>query len=348
MGATKRPPDSGAVGGRAIVAISALAAALALGACRAQVGVADGGGGEDLASDGDGAVVDLAPPADLVGADLACTAAAGPEQCNNGCDDDGNGLVDGDDPACTPQLIATLQNGSPTLDRLLLPSGMAPFSRALDGNATGPAVFAAHVRSFDPAVYVVREGGSKLLRRLTLSPMGTGTYSDYLLPFAARDVCIFGGDLIVIERGTSFGGTTYPSLIHRFAPDGRTERGTPVSLGPTLATACASDGTQLYVSVHDYLGGKSEFRVFNDAYAPVSTLPLPAGLAAWQRTAETLDRCLDFAWTPTGGWYGLFVDAGGSLNDQALSGDRLFRFDWDGGVPAALDAGLLHGIGDFR
>jgi hypothetical protein len=344
MGATKPRRNEGCAARILVLGLLGLAVGVGLGACRAEVGVADGGDEVDLAGGGDGPIVDLAPPADLVGADLTCAAASGPEQCANGCDDDGNGLVDADDPACTPQVIPTAQNppaGTP-LYRLLL--GAGPEYKLLDENDIRPAAFAVRVRAFDPAVFIAREGNSRLLQKLTLSPTGTGTLTDYPLAFAARDVCVFGSDLIVLERGSS---AAFPSRIHRFGPDG-VERGTSISLGATLVTACASDGTRLYVATHDLLGAPSEFRVFDASYAQVSTLNLPAGLKAWERTAETLDRCLDFAWTPTGGWYGLFVDAGGSLNDALLSGDRLFRFDFDGGVPAALDAGLLHGIGDFR
>jgi hypothetical protein len=339
MGATRRLRKRAAC-------VAAVALAIAAGGCRAQVGGAADGGEVDLAVpvDGDGPLVDLAPPVDLVGADLTCVGASGPEACGNGCDDDGNGLVDGDDPACTPQLIPTTQTptaGTP-LYRLLLGAPME--LKVLDTNDIRPAAFAVHVRSFDPAVFIAREDNSRLLQKLTLSPTGTGTITDYPLSFAIRDVCVFGSDLVVLERGSSM---AFPSRIHRFGPDG-VERGTPTSLGATLVTSCASDGQRLYVSLHDMLGNPSQFYVFDATYAQVVTLPLPAGLAAWNGPGETIDRCLDFAWTPKGGWYGLFVDAGGVLNDAMLSGDRLFRFDWDGGVPAALDAGVLHGIGDFR
>ena len=66
-------------------------------------------GGDDLAAGGDDlagadlAIRDLAVMHDLrPGPDLACTPIAGVENCFNGVDDDCNGHVDCDDPACAP------------------------------------------------------------------------------------------------------------------------------------------------------------------------------------------------------------------------------------------------------
>src|SRR5438128_2632015 len=92
--------------------------ALALCGCKPQVAEQPDSAVHDLAaSDGSGddlAAADLTP-----GDDLSCPMSA-VEICGNGCDDDRNGYFDDDDPACTPQLLATWQGGSPTLQRLLL------------------------------------------------------------------------------------------------------------------------------------------------------------------------------------------------------------------------------------
>ena len=67
----------------------------------------------------------------LAAADLAC-CAGGPEVCGNGCDDDRNGYIDDDDPACTTQILVTLSLGTPALWRLILEP--TPHVVVLDGN----------------------------------------------------------------------------------------------------------------------------------------------------------------------------------------------------------------------
>lgn len=301
--------------------------------CRAQVAMPDAGtpdqGVGDASVPGDG-------PVDLAGVDQTCAGPIVPEICNNGCDDDHNGYTDDDDPACTPQLLVTYQAGSPTLDRLLL--SPVPKTRVLDGNPLGGGWFADYQRAFAPAVFLARESSPGTIRRLVLVPDGgVGAVSDFHPNpgYSARDACVFNGELIVVERAAS-------SLLHRFQSDGKSEIGT-VPLGANLlATACASDGKLLYVAAHDTTGDPSQFLVFDSTFSQVATLALPAALLG-----QSLDRCLDFAWAGKFGFYGLFASSGGSLSDATLSAGQLTPFAFDGGVGAPIDAGTIHGVGEF-
>ncbi|HZS35447.1 MAG TPA: hypothetical protein VFF06_01395 [Polyangia bacterium] len=312
----------------------AAAVGAASGGCRATATVNQYDGG------GDAGVPDLAPPEDLYGVDftvvpdLACSAPAGPEICGNGCDDDRNGYVDDDDPACTTQMIVTFAAGSPTLGRVILEP--QPRIVVLDGNPVQAGAFGEYRRAFSSAAFLAVENGTEVRRiELTDGGGGAGAFTDYhpASGYATRDVCVFNGELIVVERNSS-------STLHRLMPDGATEIGT-VPLGAVLATACASDGNNLYVAVHDALG-QSSFFVFDKTYTQTATLGMPAALAA----AGYL-HCLDIAWTKKQGvFYGLFTT---DLNpkDSVLSADQIFPFAFDGGSGAPLDAGIIHGIGEF-
>jgi hypothetical protein len=320
-------------------------AALLLCACRAVVQAPDDL--SDASMPGDMAYYDLTH--DIQPPDLRCSTI-GPEDCSNGCDDDRNGYTDADDPACTPQVLGTFLGGSPDgLDRLLFFS--TPLARTLDKNPVADSNFAEFDKRFSTMAYALSEGGSAALHLITMSPSGTGTVVDKPLGFAARDLCIFNNELIILQRSN---GTTTPSAIHRRPPDGGADfpDGGIISLGITdLVTACASDGARLYVAVHDITGNPSRFRVFDDRFVEGTALAIPGGL-----NALNLDRCLDFAWTKNG-FFGLFVDSGSyaqPLNDVKMNTTQVYPFSPGGdgglGTPYTLDpdGGALHGIGTFR
>lgn len=320
-------------------AVWLLGALTALG-CRAQVIAPDAG--PDLAAptdlqSGDGGG-DFAAPIDLAGADLRCAGPLQPEVCDNGCDDDQNGYTDGDDPACTLQVLFTAPGaaGSPNLQRLFLDG--TPRTAVIDGNPV-PASFAgvAYRRAFSPSIYLTKESSISKIRRIDPSGGASGTVSDFAPSWQSgvvRDVCTFNGELIAIQR--------VPATIHRFKPDGQTEIGM-IALGSNLyGTSCSSDGNRLYVSVHDTTGMPSVFVVLDKSYASVATIPIPDALLN-----NGLDRCLDFAFTQRGFFVGLFAASGASPNDAALNATQVYPFAFDGGVGAPIDAGLLHGIGEF-
>jgi hypothetical protein len=325
---------------------------MVLAGCRAQVGGPDDAG--DMATDD----MHVGDDGDMGGVDLlsddgACSGAPGPEICNNNCDDDRNGYIDGDDPACSTQLLVTTQTMSSTLSRLILDP--MPHLATVDGNMVGNGGMAFLDHGFLPntAFLVFTSGVS--IRKLTLSPSGTGTASNYTPPaamqFPTRDVCTFNNELIVLERGN-------PSVLHRFMSDGQTPLGTvsinlPTDLGITtpLATSCASDGKLLYVSVHDTLPGTtSTFLAYDSNYQLVGNpSPMPAGIASYGG-AGSFDRCLDFAWSAKSGFWGVFVlstDFSQPANDNTMSGGQLFPFGMDGGSGAPVDAGVFYGVGQF-
>lgn len=322
----------------------ALGVSMVLAGCRAQVGGPDDAG--DMATDDmhvdDG---DMEPP-DLLNIDAACAGPAAPENCSNGCDDDHNGYIDADDPACSTQVLVTMQNLTPSLYRLILDP--MPHLSAIDNNGVGNGGMAFLDQSLVPntAFLVFTSGVS--IRKLTLSPSGTGTVSNYTPPaamqFPTRDVCTFNNELIVLERGN-------PSVLHRFMPDGQTQIST-VSIPNVLATSCASDGQLLYVSVHPTLpGNNSQFLAFDSTYLQQgSPIDMPAGIVNYG-SAGSFDRCLDFAWSPKSGFWGLFVlstDFSQPANDNTMNGGQLFPFAMDGGSGAPVDAGVFYGVGGFK
>jgi hypothetical protein len=318
-------------------------AILAVAGCKAQALTP---GEPDLSTD-DGGVLDLAEPDlvhDLAGADLRCSGPIGPEDCSNGCDDDRNGYTDEDDPACTPQVLATFGGGvdQPFLGRLLL--GKVPKLVPFDGNPVLSTMCGVeYQRAFSPSIYLTREDASRDIRRIDPVDGGTGTVSDYnapntTFPGSARDACVFHGELVILERGTL-------SVLHRFKPDGMTELGT-VALGSVNASACASDGNLLYVSARNpsMAGTPSAFLVFDQSYNSLGQIELPKPLYD-----AGLWVVLDFAWTKNFGFFGLFVGgtAIGSYKESQLYGEQLFPFALDGAVGDPIDAGTLHGIGEF-
>jgi hypothetical protein len=300
---------------------------VALAACKALPLRSSADAGLDLAASSDFSVNDG-------GGDALACPPQNAEICGNGCDDDRNGYTDDDDPACTTQMLVTLNlqqpNPNPSLSRLILST--PPKLVVVDGNPVSAGAFATFNRLFSPAYYLAFEGGTKLLERR----MPDGGITDTSLPYSARDVCVFNGQLIVLENLNATMGQ-----LQRFMPDGKTEIMPPVSF-PAIVNACASDGKYLYLTRHD-VGGASEFWVLDQALQVVAMkIPLPPPLAQ-----QGYDRCVDFAWTKkSGALVGLFAQSGG-LSDAFLDGKLLAAFWLDGGVGAAIDAGVYHSAGEF-
>jgi hypothetical protein len=131
--------------------------------------------------------------------------------------------------------------------------------------------------------------------------------------------------------------------LHRFLPDGMTEVGQVVvdATGSLLLSACASDGTTLWVAAHDITGMPTVFYAYDQTLAPAGTVMMPQSLQM-----QGYDRCVDFAWTPFG-YYGLFGVSGGDPRDSNVHPPQITPFAFDGSVGPGIDAGLLHGIGEF-
>lgn len=283
-------------------------------------------GGGELGGGGD----------DLAVADMACPV--GPEICGNGCDDDRNGYTDGDDPACSTQMLVTLSMGTPALWRLVLEP--TPHVVVLDGNPiTTNGAMATYNATFAPAAFVAYEGVTQLLQRVPIG--GGGAITSAMTSYGTRDVCVFNGELIVVEqRSQTLGG----SRLHRFKPDGATEIMPPASVA-NLATACSSDGQMLYVAAHAP-PGPSQVDVFGkSASGPVATgivIAMPDSLLN-----AGYDRIVDLVYVKKGGMFiALFAISGGAT-DSALDGQLMAPFGLDGGVGAFIDGGVWHGVGEF-
>lgn len=285
--------------------------------------------------------VDFSVPGDLapLSTDMAVCPTGVPEICDNGCDDDGNGYTDGDDPACTTQLLVTVRTGSPNLSRLILEP--APHLAAVDGNPVANVeAFAVFNRALSPAAFVALGGATK-----ELEIRADGGVTTRALAYTPRDVCVFNGELLVVENAP--GAATPYAKIHRYPPSGPDATGSnelmpPVSAVSIFIDACASDGNALYVSRHDTTSGAvGEFVVLDKTLAVVGTVALPSGLPSGY------NRCVDFAFTKRGTLIGLFTNSASGLNDPTLDGKLMAPFGFDGGLGGGYDAGVWHGVGEF-
>jgi hypothetical protein len=321
-----------------VVAASWAAAAVvaAVAGCRAMPSVSS----EDLAPRAADQAV--APGDDLAVADDMAMCPVGPEICNNGCDDDRNGYTDGDDPACTTQMLVTLAlppmtMPEPSLQRLLL--GAVPRVAILDGNPIPAGGMSALNRAFSSSAYVVVDGNTQLIRRLALD----GGYVDNTSGPYARDVCIFNGELIVVQAYVANpppGG----GWLHRFKADAQTEILPPIRV-PGHLSACTSDGVNLYVSRYNTSSEIVVLTPGDPSIGPVLTsivLPMP--------TLPCCDRLIDFTYVPrTGLFIGLFAAGNqGKIADNTLDSAVMAPFWLDGGLGPPIDAGSFHGVGEFR
>jgi hypothetical protein len=315
-----------------------LLASLVLTGCKAQpLGVHDAGPADFAVS----VVVDFGHSVDMAtpSTDMALCPRNVPEICGNGCDDDLNGYTDDDDPACTTQLLVTMRVGTqPALSRLVLEP--VPKLVALDGNPVSGEAFAVHNHAFSPAAYVALASTGTM--EVSVRPLDGGV-ADNMVGYVPRDVCVFNGELLVVEN--HFGATSYAKL-HRYPPGGPNATGSneimpSITVIAPFIDACASDGNALYVSRHDNSAAAGQFVVLDKTRAVVGTVALPAGLPA------TYNRCLDFAWTKKSGVFlGLFAH-GNTIEDPTLDGKLMAPFGFDGGLGPAIDGGVWHGIGEF-
>ncbi len=279
-----------------------------------------GGGGDDLAS-----------------TDLATCTASATELCNDGCDNDGNGYVDADDPACTTQLIVTMQVTGQPLSRLLLEP--TPHLAVLDANPVNTlGGMAEYQRVFAPAVFLAYDGSTKQIDRRVIGGATTSTNPMY----TTRDACVFNGELIIVDP---------TGKLHRFMSDGKTEILPYVTL-TGIPAACASDGNSLYVARHA-VAAASEIVIFDKggANGPVASalppIPIPTDLAN-----AGFDRIIDLAYAKHGGVFIALFAVGGSSPDNGLPTDAGFAmaqigFDGGGSAGPLVDGGVWHGIGEF-
>lgn len=269
-------------------------------------------------------VYDLAAPILDAGPDMSCLL--GPEICDDGCDNDGNGYTDGDDPACSAIAIAVVNPGGAAL-RWRFGVSLSPFQVESGGSQwSGDVAYRADVAPGE--AFVNADAPARLVERRVLLD-GTVTWRRNDLQ--VRDVCFFGGAPILVEPGAGSGA------LHVLDRDGGDERVVPVAAG--APAACASDGKLLYVPIHSG-NARSVFLVFDGNFNVVAMRPMPPALAE--------DRCLDLAWTSRGFW-GLFTVSGGAF-DSLLDATHAWPFGMDGGVgmPVDLpDGSTAHSLGEF-
>jgi hypothetical protein len=290
---------------------------LLVAGCKAGVGNPDYGPPPDEATPPDLALPDYATPLDLtVGPDLC---PMGAEICADGCDNDGNGYTDGEDPACAPIVIA----------------GLGALGGAVRWTLTQPAVFhpflmppawhgsAAYDNSVSPGEAWVNWDLQMRLEHFNLKTM---VETPVMIAYSPRDVCMFGNTVIVVEQGANSSWK-----LHELDPKGVEMRQFALSATPA---ACASDGKTLYVAVHTGMG-RSQFLSFDQQLKQGATVPMPALLMG-------VDRCIDFAWTAKAGFYGLFAVGGNALDFQ-LAAREAYPFAMDGGVgvPAMIPDGSM-------
>jgi len=316
---------------RAGAAAALLWGAAVVAGCRATPAVPS----DDMAVDMAMTLGDDLSAADLATPDLAM-CPVGPEVCGNGCDDDRNGYSDGDDPACTSQMLATFavnpsHSAAPALWRLGLEP--TPHVDVLDGHPVPSGGMATFNRAFAPATYLAFDSSGMIEVRA----LDGGVYDNANPGFATRDVCIFNGELIVVELAGN---------LHRFKSDAKTEILPEVTVKGYILSACASDGDALYVARRPVVATTSEIAVYGKGpNGPVDTgivIPLPDALVS-----AGYDHIVDFAYIKKSGVFiGLFATYSGTP-DNMLDGEVMAPFGRDGSVGPFIDGGIWHGVGEF-
>jgi hypothetical protein len=247
---------------------------------------------------------DVAPPEDAP-PDVpeqtdACPAETTELSCGDGCDNDGDGFVDGDDPDCVTAFLVTHEPPDGVLrwrvgdaDVLALHAGGTPGRPIVDGAQLPGSGFAVQ-RGMAPG-----RGLYRFDPHPDPAPAPTLLFD---VGFQASDVCVFAGHVVVTELGGPRVHTWDPAAT---VPDG----GVPAPLKSvtltrgTLVRACAADATGVYAVVATASGTDDVVRLDADLNE-VSWPGLPTGLAAGQK------RLLALAWDRrTAQFYGLFVGA---------------------------------------
>ena len=275
-------------------------AALVAG-CPAQAAAPDDAAPQQDAGPED-AALDLLPPDDAppdVPAQVdACPGEGIEASCHDGCDNDGDGFTDDDDPDCVTAFLITREPSDGVLrwrvgdaDPVVLHAGGTPARPLVDATQVGGAGFAVQ-RGMAPS-----RGLYRFAPRPDPAP-GPTLLVD--VGYQASDVCVFAGRVVVTELGGP--------RVHAYDPDAAaTDGGTPLPLGSvtltrgTLVRACAADASNLYVAVATASGTDDIVRLDADLNE-LGWPGLPTELPVDKK------RLLDFAWDRrTQQFHGLFV-----------------------------------------
>ena len=237
---------------------------------------------------------DLAAPPDLTPTDT-CVAEPVETLCGDGCDNDGDGWADADDPDCVTAFLVTREPADGILRWRIGESDVAALHAGTD--VQRPALDLAQVGAYGFAIKPGFPPGRGLYRFDPLPDPAPGPENASPITYQASDVCLLGGLIIVGERGAA--------TVHAYAATDLAIDLGPVTLaGGILTRGCASDGTDAYVVLAPATGPDEIVRL-SSSLAETARLPLPSGLDA-QKT-----RLLDLAYDRrTALFYGLFVAAG--------------------------------------
>lgn len=283
-----------------------VAAALAVAACCAGC-PAQAVAPDDAAPQVDAGQEDVAPdvlppedaPPDVPEPTDACPNESVETSCADGCDNDGDGFVDGDDPDCATAFLITHE---PADGILRWRSGdPAPAVLHAGGTSGRPLVDGAQLPGHGFSVQRGMAPGRGLYRFDPHPDPAPGPTLLLDVGYQASDVCLFAGKVVVTELGGPRLHAYDPAAI---SPDGGTPAASRTLTRGTLVRACAADATRLYAVVATSTdGGIVDDIVQLDADLNEVAWPgLPTGLAADTR------RLLDLAWDRrTGQFYGLFV-----------------------------------------
>jgi hypothetical protein len=283
-----------------VVAVALLSLGLLAGCPAQAVPQVDAAVADDAAAVVDAAPADdVAVPDDVAPPDLApvdaCAAEAVETSCGDGCDNDGDGWADADDPDCVTAFLLTREPADGILRWRIGDSDVVPLHVGTD--VQHPALDLAQVGAFGFAVKPGFPPGRGLYRFDPRPDPAPGPENASPIAYQASDVCLLGGVVVVAERAA-------PKVHAYAATDLATDLG-PVTLsGGTLTRGCASDGTAVYVVLAP-AAGPDEIVQLSAGLAEIARVPLPSGLDV-QKT-----RLLDLAYDRrTALFYGLFTTAG--------------------------------------
>ena len=269
--------------------------------CPAQAAAPDDAAPQQDAGPED-AALDLLPqedaPPDVPTQVDACPGEGIEVSCHDGCDNDGDGFTDDDDPDCVTAFLITRE----PLDGVLRwRVGDADPVALHEGGTTGrPYVDAVQLPTLGFSVQRGMPPGRGLYHFDPHPDPAPGPTLLVDVGYQASDVCVFAGRVVVTELGGP--------RVHTYDPEAAaTDGGTPAPLGSvtltrgTLARACAADASDLSVVVATASGTDDVVRLDADLNE-LGWPRLPAGLAADKK------RLLDLAWDRRSAqFYGLFV-----------------------------------------
>jgi len=285
--------------------VTRVAAALAVAAlcagCPAQAVAPDDAAPQADAGQEDVALDVLPPddaPPDVPEQTDACPAEEHESSCLDGCDNDGDGFTDGDDPDCVTAFLITREPADGVLRWRV--GDLGPVALHAGGTPGRPLVDAIQLAGAGFAVQRGMAPGRGLYRFDPHPDPAPGAARLFDVGFQPSDVCVFAGRVIVTESGGPRLHAYDPAAT---VPDG----GVPAPLRSatltrgTLLRACAADATDLYAVVATASGTDDVVRLDADLNE-LGWPGLPTGLAVDQK------RLLDLAWDRRGGqFYGLFV-----------------------------------------